>query len=169
VYQRILVPVDGSEPSRLGLEEAIKLAKFHGSQLRLLHVIDQYVLDHSFGSMYANLMDSLRESGKAMLAQCEAAARREGVAVDCVLLESVNGAAIDQIVRQAHDWPADLIVMGTHGRRGLWRMTLGSDAEGVLREAPVPVLLVRHSANAAASGTTGRGKTGRPASAGSPA
>ena len=165
MYQRILVPVDGSEPSRLGLEEAINLAKFHGSRLRLVHVIDQFVLDHSFGSMYANLMDSLRESGKALLAQGEAAARREGVAVDSVLLESLNGAAIDQIVRQAHDWPADLIVMGTHGRRSLWRMTLGSDAEGVLREAPVPVLLVRQSGSPSASGTPGHGKADRPVGA----
>lgn len=63
-----------------------------------------------------------------------------------VLLESIGGRAADLIVDQAKQWNADLIVMGTHGRRGLRRLALGSDAELVVRSASVPVLLVRGDA-----------------------
>ena len=69
--------------------------------------------------------------------------RKEGVEAESVLLESIGGPAADPIAVQARQWPADLIVMGTHGRRGLARLALGSDAEEVVRIMPVPVLLVR--------------------------
>ena len=67
----------------------------------------------------------------------------QGVAVDAVLLESFAARVSDLVVEQALGWKADLIVIGTHGRRGVRRMLLGSDAEQILRQAPVPVLLVR--------------------------
>jgi nucleotide-binding universal stress UspA family protein len=146
MYQRILVPIDGSETAMLGLNEAIKLAKGQGqgSQLRLFHIVNEFVLDYSYGAgLYGtNLIDSLREGGKKILQQAEAYARQQGVQVDSVLLEAIGGPAADLIVAHAKEWPADLIVMGTHGRRGLRRLALGSDAEGVVRESPVPVLLV---------------------------
>jgi len=66
-----------------------------------------------------------------------------------VLLESIGGPAADLILAQAKEWPADLIVMGTHGRRGLRRLAMGSDAEGVIRGAPVPVLLVHDAGKGA--------------------
>jgi len=59
------------------------------------------------------------------------------------MIESVGGAAGDLIVEQANKWGAELIVLGTHGRRGIKRMVLGSDAEHVVRQSSVPVLLVR--------------------------
>jgi nucleotide-binding universal stress UspA family protein len=59
------------------------------------------------------------------------------------LVETLGGRVADEIVKQAKEWLADLIVMGTHGRRGLERLAMGSDAELVLRLSPVPVLLVR--------------------------
>jgi nucleotide-binding universal stress UspA family protein len=59
------------------------------------------------------------------------------------LIETLGGRTADEIVREAKQWPADLIVLGTHGRRGLKRLAMGSDAEMVLRLAPVPVLMVR--------------------------
>jgi len=144
VYQKILVPIDGSETSMRGLNEAIKVAKSQGSQLRLFHVVNEFVLDFSYGAgLYGtNLIDSLREAGKNILQQAETLVRQQGVSVEGVLLESIGGPAADLIVAQAKEWPADLIVMGTHGRRGLRRLAMGSDAEGVIRGAPVPVLLV---------------------------
>jgi nucleotide-binding universal stress UspA family protein len=69
--------------------------------------------------------------------------RDQGIEPQCVLSESIGRQAAHQIIKQAEQWPADLIVMGTHGRRGLHRLLMGSDAEQVLRAASVPVLLVR--------------------------
>ena len=72
-----------------------------------------------------------------------ATAQREGVNADTVLIESIGGVAADLILAHAKQWQPDLIVMGTHGRRGLARLALGSDAEQVVRAAMVPVMLVR--------------------------
>ena len=69
--------------------------------------------------------------------------RGRGIPVQTVMLETIAGPAADLIVRQAKRWRADLIVLGTHGRRGLRRLVLGSDAEQIVRTSPVPVLLVR--------------------------
>lgn len=85
------------------------------------------------------------KTGRSVLDAGEAAAKKEGVKVDSVLLESIGGVAADLILAQAKTWQPDLIVMGTHGRRGLARLALGSDAEQVVRAATVPVMLVRGS------------------------
>ncbi len=159
VYPKILVPVDGSETSSVGLKEAIKVAKSQGSQLRLLHVVNEFVLDYSYGAgLYgSNLIESLREGGKKILEQAESLVRQQGVQVDGVLIESIGGPAADLILAQAKEWPADLIVMGTHGRRGLRRFAMGSDAEGVLRSATVPVLLVRDAATESKASQAAKG------------
>jgi len=148
MYGKILVPVDGSEASMWGLNEAIKIAKNQGSTLRLVHVVNEYILDctYSPGIYSTNLIESLRKGGRTILDVAEAAVRRQGITPECVLLESIGGAAADLILTQAKEWPADLIVMGTHGRRGLLRVAMGSDAEQVVRAATVPVLLVRCTA-----------------------
>jgi nucleotide-binding universal stress UspA family protein len=145
MYGKILVPVDGSETSTLGLNEAIKIAKAQGSQLRLVHIVNEYILDYTYSpGLYAsNLIESLVKAGRAVLDGAETAAQRQGVKAERVMLESIGGVAADLILAQAKEWQADLIVMGTHGRRGLARMAMGSDAEEVVRAASVPVLLVR--------------------------
>jgi nucleotide-binding universal stress UspA family protein len=148
VYKKILVPVDGSEASILGLAEAIKLAKGQAASIRLMHVVNELVVTGPYHAAYAaygvgTVIDSLRKDGKALLEQARARVGGAGVAVDTVFEESIGGQAGLYIVQQAAAWPADLIVMGTHGRRGLRRMVMGSDAEYVVRHAPVPVLLVR--------------------------
>ena len=147
MYGKILVPVDGSETSTRGLNEAIKIAKAQGSQLRLVHIVNEYILDvtYSAGVFPQNLIESLVKTGKTVLDAAESAAKKEGVKVDSVLLESIGGVAADLILAQAKTWQPDLIVMGTHGRRGLARLALGSDAEHVVRAATVPVMLVRGS------------------------
>lgn len=145
MYGKILVPVDGSETSTCGLNEAIKIAKNLGSTIRLIHVVNEFIIDGTYSpGMYASdLFQSLRDTGKTILAHAEAVARQSGIAVDSALLESIGAPAADLIVAQAKQWPADLIVMGTHGRRGLARLAMGSDAEQVVRAVSVPVLLVR--------------------------
>ncbi len=145
MYGKILVPVDGSETSTAGLTEAIKIAKAQGSQLRLVHIVNEFILDYTYspGIYAANLIESLRKAGQTILDGAQNLAQRSGITPECVLIESIGGAAADLILAQAKDWHAELIVMGTHGRRGLARIALGSDAEQVVRSAAVPVLLVR--------------------------
>ena len=151
MYGRILVPVDGSETSTCGLTEAIKIAKSQGSKLRLVHIVNEFILDGSYSpGMYANdFFQALRDTGTAVLKHAEMLAREQGVESEGVMIESIAAQASDLIIAQAKKWPADLIVMGTHGRRGLARLAMGSDAEEVVRTAPVPVLLVRSTAPSA--------------------
>jgi nucleotide-binding universal stress UspA family protein len=85
----------------------------------------------------------LRKGGKAILARAAAEAKKRGVTAKTVLAENLAGRVADVIVRQAKRRRADLLVLGTHGRRGLTRMVMGSDAELVVRYTPAPVLLVR--------------------------
>jgi len=145
-YKRILVPVDGSRTSKAGLREAIALAKGSGASLLLVHVVDQHYiglmgLDSAAG--LSEMMESLKRSGRGILKNAQATADRAGVKASAVLLETLTGPAADLIVRQAKKSGADLIVLGTHGRRGVRRLLMGSDAEQVVRNAPVPVMLVR--------------------------
>lgn len=145
MYQHILVPVDGSATSLKGLSEAIGLAKVTGGQIRLLHMVDTLSVAASLGAyaISTDVMEQLREEGEQILQRARLQALAEGVATDVVLDDSVHGRLADWVVAQARAWPADLVVLGTHGRRGVGRLLLGSDAEQVLRISPVPVLLVR--------------------------
>lgn len=146
MYQRILVPVDGSPPSNRGLAEAIKLAKLTGARLRLINVVDVFVVAMEVGvdAGYAgDILPLMREGGQKTLAVARAEVEAAGVSVDTVLREDFAARVCDVIVGEAKAWGAELIVIGTHGRRGVGRLLLGSDAEQILRLAPVPVLLVR--------------------------
>ena len=145
MYQRILVPVDGSHTSTLGLQEAVRLAIDQRARLRLVSVIDDAVIAQNFEGFVnsSDLLDSLREAGKNAIAKALALAKRHDIHAEASLIETMQDRIADVIVREAKKWKADLIVMGTHGRRGVGRVVLGSDAEAVLRETPVPVLLVR--------------------------
>lgn len=145
MYKNILVPVDASKPSIMGLCEAIKIAKNLGSRIRLVHIVDEFIFDETWSSSTyaANAMKSLCETGKTILHQAEYVVRQQGIEPESILLETIGGSAADLILVQAKEWPADLIVMGTHGRRGILRAALGSNAEQIVRGAQIPVLLVR--------------------------
>src|ERR1035437_5018855 len=125
MYKKILVPIDGSPISNLGLNEAIKLAKDQGAKLRLFHLVDEYIAVSSpDGVAFSNtddLLESLRQGGKKIIEKAEALARRNGLTPESVMLESFGGRAAGFIVQQANKWGADLIVLGTHGRRGVKR------------------------------------------------
>ena len=151
MYTRILVPVDGSPTSDRGLEEAVNLARLTGARLRLIHVIDQYIYATGMDgfSMTADLFAVLREAGEKILKACKARVEAAGVPVETTSLESLSGRVCDLVVAEAKNWGADLIVLGTHGRRGVGRVFMGSDAEQIVRLAPTPVLLVRASATTA--------------------
>lgn len=145
MYSRILVPVDGSAPANRALLEAIKLAKCVGGKLCLIHVVDEFVMDAAYipSVYYEGMIESLRGVGQAALDDAVATVRQHALEPEAVLSETFGRRVADQVVTQAKAWPADLIVMGTHGRRGIRRLLMGSDAELVLRTSPVPILLVR--------------------------
>lgn len=143
-YKRIMVPVDGSETSARGLAEALRLAKDSGAKLVLTHVIDDYAVLSApeLGAQIEPLLKAMRQSGEQLLGKLSAEARSAGVTVECQLLDSLGTRVADLIVDEAVRQGAELIVMGTHGRRGIKRALIGSDAELVVRLSPVPVMLV---------------------------
>ena len=145
MFKRILVPVDGSVASGLGIGAAVRLAKDQKARIRLIHVVDELVLMSTpeAGMLVGEAIDMLRDAGKAILAKAVARVRKAGIVAESTLVESVGGRAADLIVRDAKKWKADIIVLGTHGRRGLKRVVMGSDAEEVVRNTSIPVMLVR--------------------------
>ena len=145
MYKKILVPIDGSASSLRGLDEAITLCKEGGAALRLVHAVNEYFIEVGYGAPFLTpqLIQSLRDGGAAILKSAVSKARERGVTADSVLLDRLGQRVSELILEQANEWPADLIVMGTHGRRGLSRVAMGSDAELVVRGASIPVLLVK--------------------------
>jgi nucleotide-binding universal stress UspA family protein len=145
MYSKILVPVDGSEPAARGLQEAIKLAKNQNGAIRLVHVVNELYIGTPFDMGYAtgSVLKILHARGQETLSAAEDVVRNAGVEVDSALIEVMGGQAGDHIIRQAIECGAELIVCGTHGRRGIRRLVMGSDAEYIVRHTPVPVLLIR--------------------------
>ena len=160
MYRRILVPVDGSATSLLGLEHAISLAKDQGAQVRVLNVVDERVMTTLMVEPVAvpidDILESMRADGMRVLEKAAERAQRAGVKAETVQVASRGRPVSDVILAEARKARADVIVMGTHGRRGLNRLLLGSDAERVLRDSPVPVLLVRRKERQARRSTTSR-------------
>jgi nucleotide-binding universal stress UspA family protein len=147
MYQHILVAVDGSRTSELALHEAINLAKAVAGRLRLVHAVDEIGASWYAGG-YANptdIWEAMTKSGRDILEKAAATAAGAGLEADTKLIEiNTPGRRIPEVIaEQADTWPADLIVVGTHGRRGLSHVLLGSVAEGVVRVSAKPVLLIR--------------------------
>lgn len=154
MYRRILVPVDGSAPSLRGLEHALALAKDQDAQVRILNVVDELVLTTMMAEPVAfpvdDVLESLRSEGARVLEKAMARAKARGVNAEAVQRASRGQPVSDVILAEAKRARADVIVMGTHGRRGLNRLLLGSDAERVLRDSTIPVLLTRQPEGKAA-------------------
>ncbi len=149
MYKRILFASDGSPASDNALNEAVKLVR-DGAELKVLTVVVDPVA--TFASPYGISYDAglvrnaAIESGKAALERTVAQLTAEGVKTTGDLLdltETVSGNIAAVILEEAKSWPADLIVVGTHGRRGVRRFFLGSVAEELARTSHVPLLLVR--------------------------
>ncbi len=146
MYQRILVPVDGSGTANAGLDEAIKLARLTQATIRLVHVVDEMIVATGLepaGAMIGDLIPAMKAAGEKVLAGAQERVQAAGIPVETHLIENFGERTSDQVIEDAKGWPADLIVIGTHGRRGMRRLMLGSDAEQILRLSTVPVLLVR--------------------------
>jgi len=134
MYQRILVPVDGSEPSWQALSEALRFARGLEDrpvvQVQVLHVLDD-ALDQA----------ELVGHGNAVLAEAVEQGAAAAITVSPLMKPAIDGSIAAAVLAEALAGGADLIVMGTHGRKGLRRTVLGSVAEEVIRDSPVPVLL----------------------------
>jgi nucleotide-binding universal stress UspA family protein len=154
MYKCILVAIDGSVTSDLALREAIGLAKNQNAMLRLVHVVDvtppAYATIEPVSAVALHFpldeyQKALEEAGEKLLAARAATARDAGVNVDTKLITvGILGKRIHEAIEeQSRQWPADLIVIGTEGRRGFQRLMIGSVAEGLVRISTKPVLLVR--------------------------
>jgi nucleotide-binding universal stress UspA family protein len=136
MYDRILVPLDGSATAERGLREAIGLAAGQKTRLSLLYVLDDLstLVEMSSVASYQEMMDGLRKYGEEVLAKARRAADEAGVQAETLLRDVSQGRISEMIVEQAGKTGSDLIVMGTHGRRGFSRLALGSEAELVRQE-----------------------------------
>jgi nucleotide-binding universal stress UspA family protein len=143
VFRRILVATDFSEASAPAVELAVRLAKSWGAQLLVAHVYDEPRLPElSFAHvrLYEEFESKVKADAALQLGEVAGNARADGVGTEELLLK---GFADEAIVQAARGKAADLILIGTHGRRGAGRFFLGSVAARVIATAPCPVLTVR--------------------------
>ena len=149
MFKRILVAVDASQTGELALQTAIGLAAEMQARLRIVHAVDTAQINLSVEfptrSEASEVSESIVKAGQKILSDAEATAAAAGLAVEThlITIDTMNQRIPEVIANDAEAWPADLIVIGTHGRRGLSRLFLGSVAEGVARVATKPVLLIR--------------------------
>lgn len=142
MFKRILVPVDGSATSNKALDLALQMAREGDASVRLVHSFDELAYLTGF-EVLPQLIDDARRYAGELLADGLKLAANHRVPADSRLLEAPGRRLGDLVADAASDFKADLIVVGTHGRRGIGRVALGSGAEQIIRGAPVPVLAVR--------------------------
>ncbi len=142
MFKRILVPVDGSDTSNKALVAALEMARGTGGSVRVIHSVDEliYVSGYEYSG---DVLTIWREQSRKLLGTAAAMAASAGVPVEQESIEAPGSRLGDVVAKAAREWKADLIVVGTHGRRGVGRVLLGSGAEQVIRCAPVPVLVIR--------------------------
>lgn len=144
MFKHILVPVDGSATSLLAVSKATQLAKAFGSAVTAVYVLDPYPFtgvgaDFAYGQ--AQYLSAATAEANKALEDVNKAMADSGVAVKTLIGE--GHAVHEGIARVAENVGADLIVMGSHGRRGLEKLVLGSVAQRVLQTARMPVMVVR--------------------------
>lgn len=156
MYKRIIVPVDGSATANKALVAALQLARDSGGRVRLVHVVEELAFVDGYdmyGGQAGELLKVMREAGDKVLGAALAVAQSAGVEADKQLFDRFGERLGEVIANAAREWTADLIVLGTHGRRGIGRVLLGSGAEQIIRLAPVPVLVIRSSDEASPQST----------------
>lgn len=146
MFKRILVTMDDSKTAHYALDKAIELAKEQKAHLRIVHVVDYVNLTAGVeGVNVERFMESLKEFGKELLHRAVEHAADNGVKAQRKLIESseLMSHIADKILADADKWRADLIVIGTHGRKGIKRLFWGSVAETIIRESTKPILIFR--------------------------
>lgn len=148
-YSRIVVAVDGSATADLALGEAMRVAGSSGATVLAVFIVDSGVLLFDAGYYDVGQMEKAYvDSGNQALEQAAARLSAAGIAYETRLVTepAVIGDIAASLNEAAREWQGDLLVIGTHGRRGVRRIVLGSVAEAVIRESTMPVLLVRGKA-----------------------
>lgn len=147
MYKRILVPTDGSALSKKAVKGAIEQAAATGAELVALYVVPRYPISYFEGGISVSDSDVARteklwaQQGQAVVDQVEAAARAGGVKAKGVLARSDRVA--ESVISAARKHKCDLIVMASHGRKGIKRLLLGSETQHVLTHSKLPVLVLR--------------------------
>ncbi|HBI68018.1 MAG TPA: universal stress protein [Massilia sp.] len=145
MYKRILIPTDGSQVSGLAADAAIELARSCGSGIVTLSiVVPEPVLPYVEGGIVLDTgqqTEALLENAHGFVGTVAERARRSGI--ECTPVTQIDPDPARAIVEAAGEYECDLIVMGSHGRRGLSRLLAGSVTQAVLAYAPVPVMVLR--------------------------
>jgi nucleotide-binding universal stress UspA family protein len=146
MFKRILIPVDGSQTSTAALVAGLQMARETSASVRLVHAVNEMAylggID-PYGTYSVDLAGMMREGGAKVLTDAMAVAQAAGVEASQSLCDDPGKRLGEMVAEAAKLWSADLIVVGSHGRRGIGRVLLGSGAEQILRLAPVPVLVIR--------------------------
>ena len=148
MYKHILVAIDDSQTSRKALDEAVTLARLHAAKLEIVHAVDELLVqaftNHGVELSSARQLEkAMMASGEALLDEAVETARAQGLTASRRLLAEADVNTSDQITEAAERSGADLLIVGSHGRRGFRRLLLGSVAENLLRKVNVSVLIVR--------------------------
>ena len=148
MYKRIMVAIDESFMTSRVLETAIELAKSAGAQLAICHGVDETIfatrqMEMLLPNSVGKAQYKLRLGANGVLGKAAESARAAGVEAEIKLIESETKHISDMLADAAKEWNADLIVVGTHGRRGMERYFVGSVAERLVRKAETSLLLVR--------------------------
>jgi len=142
-FRRILVSIDSDPIAAHAADVGADMARLAGAELAFIHVIEPALVNAADTGIQPDVfVASAREAARRMIEDFRKRLPAQTAALDFVQI----GNAAAEIVNAARDWPADLIVIGSHGRGGLKRALLGSVAEAVMRQAPCPVLVVRSKA-----------------------
>ena len=143
LFDKILVPVDSSRYSLDAVRLASKIAKFHGSELKLFHVLDVLLVEKlkSFSKRSAqSIREELRHDAHRFLRDMENEIKKDNVNLEILVKE---GVPHEGILKEASSWGADLIVMGKLGRRGVSHILLGGVTGRVIEFSEIPVLVVK--------------------------
>jgi nucleotide-binding universal stress UspA family protein len=150
MYKRIFTAIDGSESAQRALDEAVKLAQVTDAEVTAVCVVQHAakLVDVGAGFVDEPPSTAASEAATAALEQAEERFRQARVKGVARAVDAWGEDVANVLSRAADECEADLIVIGTHGRRGWRRMLLGSVAESLVRLTDVPVLLVRHDPDA---------------------
>lgn len=148
MYKRIMVAVDESFMTDKVLDTAIELARMSGAQLAICHAVDETIFaQRNVAMMLPNSVGKaeykMRVGAQGFLGKAEEVAKAAGVVAEVKLVESEEKHVSDMLAEAAAEWQADLLIVGTHGRRGVERYFVGSVAERLVRKSEVSLLLVR--------------------------
>ncbi len=147
MYQRILVATDGAELSSKAVTSAIEMAALCGAELVAAYVVPRYPQSYFEGGMALQPEEVQRvekqwsDKGQSVVDAVKQAAAAKGVKTQAITLTS--DVVSDALISAASKYQCDLIVMASHGRRGIQRLLLGSETQHVLTHASIPVLVLK--------------------------